>query len=581
MKKTLILILFSLGMFISSFGQTISRGPYLQLRTNTGIEVHFSTNTAALCQVRYGLSSSNLNLFVDESGVPQTRHRVALTSLQPDTKYFYGIYSGGNLIEASATNYFVTSSDTQKKIHIWATGDCGTGYQTQYNVLNAFSNYVGNQNIDAWLLLGDNAYVDGKESEYQSNFFNVYQSHRLMKQTNIYAAPGNHDYYAVVDGKVNKNVPYFDIFKAHKNGEAGGVPSNQKEYYSYNIGNVHFLSLDSYGVETAARLSVYDTLGSPQVQWIKQDLAANIKPWTIVYFHHPPYSKGSHDTDLEIDLVKMRTQLMPILERYNVDIVLSGHSHLYERSKLIKGHFGLENTYNSTIHAKSTSSANYDGTTNSCPYVKSTDGSKTGTIYCVAGSAGKLSGTTAGYPHNAMHISDFSQGGSLYMVVEGNRLDAKFIREDGSILDKFTMFKNTGNTTRIVQVPQSDEPIELESPYYENAFWNSGTLASDKFILLPTGAPQTVQVSDTKNCFNDTFNIIPITHCFDSKTILGTNVPGANYTINARNFVNANVTIPNTVNYTIKAGKAINIGPGFISSPNQSSRLSIGIQSCD
>ena len=67
----------------------------------------------------------------------------------------------------------------------------------------------------------------------------------------------------------------------------------------------------------------------------------------------------------------------------------------------------------------------------------------------MAGSAGKLSGTTPGYPHNAMYYSDTSVGGSLYLEVNANRLDAKFISETGTILDKFTMLKDVNKKTKI------------------------------------------------------------------------------------------------------------------------------------
>jgi len=71
-------------------------------------------------------------------------------------------------------------------------------------------------------------------------------------------------------------------------GEAGGVASRTQAFYSYDIGNVHFLALDSYGLEEKKyRLS--DTLG-PQAEWVKKDLDANKKTWVIAYWHHAPYT---------------------------------------------------------------------------------------------------------------------------------------------------------------------------------------------------------------------------------------------------------------------------------------------------
>ena len=71
--------------------------------------------------------------------------------------------------------------------------------------------------------------------------------------------------------------------------------------------------------------------------WLKADLEQTTADWLVAYFHHPPYTKGSHDSDREKQLVEMRTYVMPILESGGVDLVLTGHSHIYERSMLMDG----------------------------------------------------------------------------------------------------------------------------------------------------------------------------------------------------------------------------------------------------
>ena len=78
--------------------------------------------------------------------------------------------------------------------------------------------------------------------------------------------------------------------------------------------------------------------------WLTNDLAANDKEWVIAFWHHPPYTKGSHDSDTEGRLIDMRENALPILESYGVDLVLSGHSHSYERSHLLDGHYGTSDT---------------------------------------------------------------------------------------------------------------------------------------------------------------------------------------------------------------------------------------------
>jgi hypothetical protein len=97
-------------------------------------------------------------------------------------------------------------------------------------------------------------------------------------------------------------------------------------------------------------------------QWLEADLQANTKEWVICFFHQPPYSKGSHDSDdfWELLMSAMRQNALPILEQYGVDLILSGHSHVYERSKLIKGHYGFSSSFNNTTHAINTGNGNYE-----------------------------------------------------------------------------------------------------------------------------------------------------------------------------------------------------------------------------
>jgi len=113
------------------------------------------------------------------------------------------------------------------------------------------------------------------------------------------------------------------------------------------------------------------------------------------------------------ELLKIRENFIQVLERYGVDLVLCGHSHDYERSKLMKGHYGLETSFDSLIHHTSSSSAKYDGSENSCPYYKETsDSINTGIVYVVAGNAGKHTHIQNSWPclqiHHKVYILLFS-----------------------------------------------------------------------------------------------------------------------------------------------------------------------------
>ena len=565
------------------YGQTINRGPYLQLRTQTGIQVRFNTNSYCTPHIKYGLLASNLNN-VTSNSVNGTSHALTIGGLQANTKYYYAVYNGTTKLEGTDVNYFITTQlpNSEQKIKIWATGDCGVGSTDQVSIKNQFLNYVGNNYIDAWLLLGDNAYSSGTDTEYQANFFNPYQNDRIMKQSNIYPVPGNHDYSYYTDANAiyHHNISYYDIFSPVKNGEMGGLPSNQKEYYSFDIGNVHFVALDSYGRESTnyGAYPLSDTLFSPQIIWLKQDLAANTKKWTILFWHHPPYSMGTHNSDTDADLVALRQNLIPIVERYNVDLVLNGHSHNYERSKMMKGHFGLEASFSPTQHLVSTSTGYYDGSANSCPYQKKSNGSIMGTVYAVAGSSGGNLYLQTNAPHEALPFYTTAYGGlggSVYMEIEGNRLDFKMISQNGSILDKFTMVKDM-NQNSYVDIPSNLPVFELKSPYRELSSWaSSPSLASSIFITHPVNG-MLFQVQDTKNCFKDTLVLRSINPCENAIILDYKPEDLSNINVKSGYSISASAILPSLTSTILDSKGFIELKPGFETKPNTLFTAKIG-----
>jgi hypothetical protein len=493
-------ISFDLQLLAKS-GYEITRGVYLQMGRPTSVILCYNTDAAVQTHVNYGTALGSLTSTVNEGSAVAT-HAIQVSGLQANTKYYYEVVEGTNVMQGGAANYFITPpvAGSTQEINIWATGDCGSGYPEQLAARDAYLTYMRNagKHTDAWLLVGDNAYENGLESEYQSGFFNAYQD-SLLRNVLLYPAPGNHDYANTGARQNDHAIPYYDIFTVPTGAEIGGVASGTEAYYSYNYGNIHFISLDSYGKEQN-NYRLYDTLG-PQAIWLKADLAANTQPWTIVYCHHPPYTMGSHNSDIESELVGMRGKLIPILERYKVDLLICGHSHCYERSYLLKGHYGLETSFNSSTHAISNSSAKYNGTSNSCPYVKNTPNRDNGTVYVVTGSAGKTGSTQLTWPHNAMYYSTASVTGSTAISVKNNRMDGKFIDQNGNVLDQFTIMKQVGlNDTFQINLLES---VALTASYEGNYSWSSGGTASS-ITVSPTSST-TYYVTDNQSCIRDTF----------------------------------------------------------------------------
>jgi hypothetical protein len=146
----------------------------------------------------------------------------------------------------------------------------------------------------------------------------------------------------------------------------------------------------------------------------------------IAFWHHPPYTKGSHDSDVEKQLVEMRKYMVPLLEAGGVDLVLSGHSHCYERSYLIDEHYGDSSTLKDSM--KKNGGSGRPG--ESGAYIKPLGGNRGhhGAVYTVAGSSGKTSGGSLNHP--AMFIS-LNELGSMVLDVTATRLDATFVQPSG------------------------------------------------------------------------------------------------------------------------------------------------------
>lgn len=482
--------------------QNLIRGPYLMVGTPSSMVVRWRTDTPTTSVVRFGTASNALNQSVSENTL-KTEHEIKLVGLSPKTKYYYSVGSSSSVLQGDGNNYFETMPPAKEKgkYRFGVFGDCGTNSAIQGSTRDQLNAYVGSNYLNAWLLLGDNAYNQGTETEYQSNFFNHYKD-TFMKKTPLYPTPGNHDYHNDnFDRQNDHDVPYYKIFSMPTQAEAGGVASGTKSYYSYDYGNVHFLALDSYGREDYST-RLYDTLGK-QVQWIKADLEANQnKDWIVAYWHHPPYSQGSRNGEIDPEMTAIRQNFIRILERYGVDLIICGHSHIYERTRLMGGFYEQHAAFNPTVHNYSSSSGKYDGSDNSCPYIKSPD-TKKGTVYVVSGSAGHLGGRAAEYPHKAMYYSNNEKGGAMLLEVEGNRLDAKWIGEDGEIRDKFTMEKDV-NKSRTVTINQGSS-TELVPSFVGNYIWNNGS--TNRTITVTPAITTDYSVRDEFNCITDNFRV--------------------------------------------------------------------------
>lgn len=503
-KRNLYIIGFLISFLKLGSAQKIIRGPYLQMVNQNSIIIRWRTDSLTNSKVAFGLKEGVLDRNATDNALVN-EHIVYLSNLQPQSQYYYKI--GYNNIIFNGTNqYFITApfSKTSKKMRFAVYGDSGLGSDSQRDINKAFLHHWRNTRPDVMLLAGDNAYSYGTEQEYQNNFFNIYQD-SLLKNIPLYPVLGNHDYGNSEANTGSRDMHYFKVFSTPAKGESGGVPSNNPAYYSFDYGNAHFIIMDTYGTEGGKKL--YDTT-SLQAQWLKQDLEKNNSTWTVAIGHHPPYTKGTHNSDYEPDLVAIRERIVPILERYGVDMAVFGHSHVYERSYLIKNHLGLDTTFNAKQHKVSVSSAAYSGADTTCFYRLPMTKSPHGTVYVVAGSAGNAGTayTHSTFPHQASVVADKDKGGIFCFEIEDNRLDAFFIRKDTTVKDRFTMMKNVGKRTVINRFVTGDT-LELKASFIGHYKWSTGQSTRSIKVKIQEEGLFRYMVQDSFKCVTDTFDL--------------------------------------------------------------------------
>lgn len=222
-------------------------------------------------------------------------------------KAFYTRAFQGNCVTvkpnfaSSASSYRVDAyqAGILATVTVAAAGDiCGSACNQTRPLVEAM-------NPAAVITAGDNAYESGTLSEYN----NSYNPQWGVFKSKTFPTPGNHEY-------VTANAKgYFDYFNGV--GQATGRAGDRtKGYYSYDVGDWHFVALNSNIAKTAS---------SAQVQWLRADLAASTKPCTAAYWHHSRFAAGNYGDNTSVQ------PFFQALYDYKADLVVSGHDHNYIR----------------------------------------------------------------------------------------------------------------------------------------------------------------------------------------------------------------------------------------------------------
>ena len=463
---------------LADIAPAVVRGPYLQQVTPDSAIIRWRTDLPVTGRIEYGRLPDTLTEVASEL-TESTEHAVQLTGLTPGTRYWYRVSTGEGDVLATGADHFLQTAPPPgqvEPVRVWIIGDSGTNGEDPphtssnraFEVFDAYEAMAGDRYTDLWLMLGDNAYESGTDPEYQKAIFEVYLS--LLRQTSLWPAIGNHDAKASGFDSDDQTGAYFEIFSLPTAGEGGGVPSGTEAYYAFDHGAVHFIVLDSHDTDrTVGDLTACEDLDpgtvcgdGPMAAWLREDLRviaarANPPDWTIVYWHHPPYTRGSHDSDNPGEsgdrMIEMRQRFVPVLDFYGVDLVLTGHSHSYERSMLIDGHYDFSDCFNQPA-APACDPATAGGAVDAGDgdllgdgaYQKPTEhlGPREGAVYVVAGNGGKAS-SSAPLDHPVM-LRGAADYGSMILDIQGHRLDAQFLAVRKSDLsigidDRFTILK--------------------------------------------------------------------------------------------------------------------------------------------
>jgi 3',5'-cyclic AMP phosphodiesterase CpdA len=365
--------------------------PYLQSLTSTSVLIASQSKEEVIARLQYG-PDTDMALTIEES-VPGRDHLFRVEGLEPAKTYYYRVNHVGVTRFATAT--FRTLGGPGSETVVATIGDSGSGTDDQLRMADLLADAAP----QILLHTGDTVYPYGTPRWYYERFFKVYQG--MLASTCIYPSLGNHDCYVSPDY-------WLYIFHLPANN-----PASDESYYSFDAGDAHFVALNScWGDESDGGKVPED-----QVSWLDQDLAATKQIWKIVYFHHAPYSNGMHGGN-----VRVRAEVSPVCERRGVDLVLSGHDHVYERSYPI-----LENKLR-------------DG------YQDPNYVSPHGIIYVVTGGAG---GTLYDYhasPDAHLSAVFHSKHNYVSLKITPEEIEGRAIDLEGSELDRFTIRK-TGTPT--------------------------------------------------------------------------------------------------------------------------------------
>ncbi len=279
---------------------SLLRGPVIGRPDDASVAVSWITDTPADSRVDYAVPGGVWTTVRFEASV--TRHEVALGGLSSGTTYRYRIFSDDVALGEEGT-FRAPRDASEQTFRFGVIGDTDL-----VEVPALLAERLTESDVDFALHTGDVVYPAGAEKDYDREFF--VPMARWLSHGAVLPTLGNHD-VMTEDGAA-----YLADFALPKNDA-----THDSRFYAFRHANALFVCLDVESSTFGA--------GSPQYRWLERTLRDATADWKFVYLHPPLYSSANPDR-------LARLILGPLLERYGVDIVFSGHEHLYERTYPIR-----------------------------------------------------------------------------------------------------------------------------------------------------------------------------------------------------------------------------------------------------
>jgi acid phosphatase type 7 len=285
-----------------------NRNPYLQNLSQTGTEIMWGTTSeSATGTVHYGTTPGVYSQSVTSSNTSGI-NTATIGGLAAGQTLYYYVEADGQTIGQNDPNYhFKTAPVADASFRFAVYGDSQRFPVNHTRVVNL----IQSQNPDIVVSHGDYVEFGLVDGPYRFNqeFFTPAAS--MLRNTPFYSGVGNHEAFYTPE-------LYQELFDTPANNPAG-----TDLYYSFDYGAAHFVNLCSpillFGDPDAA---------AAQTAWLQADLAANTRPWTFVLTHYAPFSSGVDPSET------VRNEWVPLFEQYGVDMVFSGHDHIYDAYKV-------------------------------------------------------------------------------------------------------------------------------------------------------------------------------------------------------------------------------------------------------